>query len=249
MRTTFFTAALGTYHHFGIPYAAGVLHHNPDTAVELIVDDPTAFSERYRAAIAVLAESFGPNRFHVRSGLPEALPSQVRFLLEPEIKSDYVYIGDVDILVLQPDVVEQHIGKMAQSLMPYSNIQRPGRKRLSGLHFTRWDAYYPVGALDQKTIRSRADEAILYELIRQRGLLPAPDLGRPMHGIHMSPNRTKVIAVEGGGVCWGVTAPVWERYRRFAASGFWQQIRPLFHADYEALLQKLEMEGSAAFGP
>ncbi len=246
-RTLFFSVASGDYEAFAAPFAASALAHNDDIAVELVIDDMADYERCYRDAIGILTDFF-PQRVFFRDDRPSGLTGpKARFLMEPSHRADYVYISDVDILILEKNITVTHIKKMNESGLPYSNIQRPNKRRLSGLHFTKWERYYPIEEIDPEFVRDRSDEAILYELMRLRGLLPAPNLGRPVHGIHMSPNRDTVVRTEGV-MSWGVTPDLWQKYQRFAATDLWTLLRPHFGRSYNALLERLEVDCGRAFG-
>ena len=166
-RTTFFTVALGPYELFVLPYITSVLAHNEDARVEICVQDAGRFSNTNAKAMSVLAGFFGEDRFLIRdvttTGAP---PSSVRFLETPTVMTEFTYIGDIDILILEP-VSEIHVKRMSRQGLPYSNMLRPGRHALSGLHFTRSDAYYPVMPPEHTNV-NRA-EYLLYALVTGRG--------------------------------------------------------------------------------
>jgi len=117
----------------------------------------------------------------------------IRFIETPEIKNKYVYITDVDIITLEKNISAKHIYNMKKLGTKYSNIVRPNLlpKRLSGLHFTEWDAYYPI--LDYFEMATRSllslDEVFLYEMTARKQQINETSEFRPIHGIHISPNR------------------------------------------------------------
>ena len=124
----------------------------------------------------------------------------------------YTYIGDIDILCLE-SVSEQHLRRMRDTGLPYSNVLRPGKQALSGLHFTRSEAFYPQRLPEDADLRR--DERLLYQLVVSRGWdLPDPNhRWRPVHGYHMSLNRAPLFK-PGVGIGWGVRAayrhPIWD---------------------------------------
>lgn len=94
--------------------------------------------------------------------------------------TEYVYIGDIDIIVLDSTIVDQHLKLMAKTGLPYSNRARGGpRAQLSGLHFTRYDAYYPVPDVSDIDITQEVDEALLYKIVQRRGLPIQDQIPRP----------------------------------------------------------------------
>src|SRR5829696_4441298 len=203
--TTFFTAANTLYEPFVIPYAVTALHHNADAAVEICVEDPARFKTANASALDVIARYF-PDRFLVRGGCFRGIRgASPRFLETPLLESEYTYIGDIDMIILEGDVTEQHVAHMAQTGLPYSNRLRPNTPRLTGLHFTRTDAHYPL-VVPSDWNMMKNDEELLYRLVRAKGLpLPAAtDTFRPSHGIHLSVKRTPTRA-PGAGPHWPTT--------------------------------------------
>lgn len=149
----------------------------------------------------------------------KTIPNTVRFIVPPEIITDYVYISDIDIITLDENILDIHIKNMNDNNLKYSNIVRQSTnpeslKRLSGLHFTPYENYYPIpnhfdlcesGYLNH-------DEAFLYEIIKKRYPEFNYDLTfRPVHGIHVSPNREPTGEMNWGMNRWGKE---WEIFRK-----------------------------------
>lgn len=196
MSTLFFTCANAPYEDFIPLYAYSVLRHVKDSRLEFGVEDVPGFLKRHGRAIGVVQNVYGTESVKLRAvpwSMPDGsriLPNTVRFINEPETKSDYVYIGDVDIIVVDPDLVGRHLKNMEKMNIPYSNSVRPGTKRMSGLHFAPMDSYYPVVDISDLNVGSMNDEELLYELVRRKGFPILLDHWyRPSHGIHISPNR------------------------------------------------------------
>jgi len=181
VRTTIFSACNRNYEAFIVPYAAAALHHNADVAVEICVEDPARFRQENQGSAEVLDRAF-PDRWLVRTGnFSGTIPNSVRFLEQPQLRADYTYIGDIDILILDNDLTQAHLTHMAETGLPYSNILRPQGERLTGLHFTRTDAHYPISLPPDVDLKWK-DEHLLYRLVQAKGLpLPAPtDKFRPI---------------------------------------------------------------------
>lgn len=120
----------------------------------------------------------------------DCITSSIRFISEPIIKSKYVYISDIDIVTLDSDILKCHLDIMKEHNLPYSNIIRDNTQRLTGLHFTPYENYYPIQEYDDLSHWLRVDEIFLYHLIKKRfPNLENTNKIRPVHGIHMSPNR------------------------------------------------------------
>lgn len=246
IRTLFFSAAVGRHRIFVLPYVFSVLEHNADAAVEVMVEDAAGFLCDNAKALDLIGYK---NRIlFTEADFDAAAAPYMRFLRDPTTKTPYVYMGDVDILVLDGDVTDVHIENSVKLGLPYSNIVRPSGDRLSGLHFTRRDAYYPVEQIPPTEMRRiNGDEHMLMKIVQRRGLgLPTGSF-RPVHGIHMSLNRTEVVPAPDKPMSWGLRRPYWEKYKAFARSPRWKALRPMFAREYQDLLAHMEREATVAF--
>ena len=110
----------------------------------------------------------------------------------------------------------------------YSNIVRPNSTRLSGLHFTETNSYWPLPNTKGVNM-AQGDETLLYELVERKLGKEAIDKNRkyrPVHGIHFSLNRPDVGGSDGipG---WG--AEKWEeKWREFTNSSIFKETYPFF---------------------
>ncbi len=216
MPILFFTCANKPYEDFIPLYAFSVLHHVADSKVEFGVEDVESFRKEHGKAMDLVCATYGQDSVRIRS-VPWAtasgsriLPNTVRFINAPETRADYVYIGDVDIIVLDTNLVSHHLESMRQTGLPYCNSVRPNTKRMSGLHFSRMDAYYPLPDIGDLDLAYTNDEALLYLLVERKGLPIIHDRWyRPIHGIHISPNRSMLKTRDANGAVrpgWGVEA-------------------------------------------
>lgn len=122
---------------------------------------------------------------------------------------DHLYIGDIDILICreEPDLLTQHLRHCELLGLPYSNVIRPGKEKLSGLHFVLrapwYDAMRPIRARYERRLREGSlsvddfplgNEQLLYRMVAESGLglpptpeeNPSPDYQfRPHHGFHL----------------------------------------------------------------
>jgi len=196
-RTTILTAALGAYDKYAIVFAASALHSTHDTRIEIILSDKDRFVEENHVAIKILSSQFDAERLCL-SQIPDVLskskmiPHSVRFLFEPSVRTDYVYITDVDIIMLEPHFVELYLQDMDRTGSDFSNVVRHRTKRLTGLHFTKWDAYYPVDPSFIAAAAKLSDEELLYKIIETRSTIdPRLSTFRVMPGLHISPNKQR----------------------------------------------------------
>ena len=195
----FFTCATGMYENFVIPYIYFAEIHNPHSRYEFIVENGPAFVATHERALAWLKDHMNvvptirdisevPTRPH--------MVNAIRFVVEPIQTADYVYIGDVDIVLLE-NVLDHH-RPVFDAGLPYSNVVRPGTSRLTGLHLAEYSKHYPLGEIDDLVRSVKGDEELLYRITERKGLLYDSERlsavlrgrsPRPVHGIHMSLNR------------------------------------------------------------
>ncbi|MDE2813886.1 MAG: hypothetical protein OXM01_12710 [Gemmatimonadota bacterium] len=230
---------------FALPYVLSGLIHNDDARVEICLEDALTFESANMEAVGILRDEFG-GRFLFRDfevGYDVA-PNSVRFLETPHVATEYTYIGDIDILILEP-ISPLHIERMSESGLPFSNVLRPGGKALTGLHFTRSDAYYPIER-PQQGIPLNLDEELLYHLVTCKGYPPPrADLVRPMHGYHLSPNRAPLRRDDavGGSFHWGLRgAPgYYSAYCALRNHPVWRRAFPFFDRRSQAILGLVEL--------
>lgn len=239
---TVFTVADRRYEPFVLPYIASVLSHNSSAFVEIVVECDSQLPDETFQAQEIVAASLGA-RFRLRQADLGGQAPTLRFLMAPETTSDYAYIGDVDVLVLE-EIAPAHLSHMAQTGLPYSNIRRPRKERLSGLHFTEWSAFYPrspdeAALLDEVKANYRVkgiDEHYLFRLIKERGRgLPDPeDTFRPEHGLHLTLSRDPLTRRGNWG---GLRDPVRvQQYLAFQSTLLWQELAPLLSRRYRMIL-------------
>lgn len=200
-----FTCCNGIYTHFIPIFALSHLYYNHDSVVEIGVDklaDPLI-----EDGINYIMSLY-PNRLLVRNcEIFEKTPHITRFIETPQIISENVYISDVDIICLTSNINNIHINDMQSTGLPYSNIVRTkpdihtGWFKLTGLHFTPWDNYYPIPDVTSllKSNYHNIDESFLYQLVK----LKYPNFNytndfRPVHGIHVSTNRNPISKIGWG---------------------------------------------------
>lgn len=194
MTLTIYTTATPPYEHFVGLYAFAALYHVEDSVVEIGLDDPGRFASENEGLCQTLSEIF-PERFKLSHVPARFSPGTDRFVTVPTLRNEHVYIGDIDIIILERQLLEIHLGHMEKTGLPYSNCVRPNsdprRPLLSGLHFTTWDAFYPLPNLDDIDLERVKDEHLLYQIVIRKGLqtLPTSEWFRPVHGIHASMNR------------------------------------------------------------
>ena len=115
--------------------------------------------------------------------------NSIRFLIEPQIKNEYVFIGDIDIVYLVENYYDNYYMDMFNRTSCYSNKVRPNGKRLTGVHFSKWFCLYPI-LIEEQTNLMMNDEALLMLRLKKLGIqIDYNTTYRPIFGIHMSVNR------------------------------------------------------------
>lgn len=231
----FMTVALGSkYEQFVGPYIASTLTTYPEATCEIRVLNPGRFRSSHKALLSRLRAVCGP-RFRIDGVRMEwrrrrLIPNTVRFVIEPLfVRPDMLYIGDVDIIVSAPGILEFHSDAMQQLGLPYSNVIRPGKQRLTGLHVIRTADYFSTIT---QAVRDRCierwprlnDERFLYRMCKQHLGLPKIRLERPVYGVHPSPQRP---LFRHDGCHWGVESHL-QTHLALVQSEQWKAVFPLF---------------------
>ncbi len=193
MSILFYTTANKEYEYFVPLYIYFVLRSNPEAFVEIGLEDAELYKSKNSQAINILHEKFG-EKFKLSSvNFEGVLPGAVRFITEPTLAQDfdYVYIGDIDILIMDNNIQKIHTENMAENDAPFSNIIRGTQNdRLSGLHFAPTNLQYPLNITKEVDVSAEnntlgADERALYNIMKNKGAMIPKDLNfRPTHGIH-----------------------------------------------------------------
>lgn len=247
------SSATEAYFFYVLPHIASVLYWDEQTDVEIFVESGGDFPARSAAGLDYLSAHFR-GRFDVTQvDSSGEHPSVTRFIHRPKKKARYVYIGDVDMLVLEA-IAPRHLRHMHHGL-PYTNKVRRdwsahGVFRMTGLHFSEYDAYYPVeipAGFDITDQQRGIDERLLYEMVKQRwGEPPAAGGYRPVHGLHLSLSGWPCHPRWG----WGLPSEKWQaKYLALSETSFWKGALPFFDPRYRALLKLLDasIEAIAAF--
>jgi len=250
----FFTSSDNDTHNmFVIPFIFSVLYHVKNSFCEILINDSKEFINNNLNVLNIISDEFG-DRFLIRD-IPiyynndninfkyQHIGQLVRFLEFPNIKLDYTYIGDIDILVLDSNIVNIHKKLMHKQKNFYSNIVRPNSNRLTGCMCVKTTDYYDkikesikLFKNDPKTIYYPVlnDEILLYNLIVSSGIdLPKYNSGeyRPIHGIHTSLNRPTPIG-DNVNLGWGISNNKLHKYKEFRNTKIFNKVYKHFSSDY-----------------
>lgn len=196
-RLVIFTYADKKYSLFVLPYIYFALKHNEDAFVEVVVEDIEYFMSIYSEGVAELTVLFSTS-FEIRESSVDAnsskySPNVRRFIETPRNKCHYVYIGDIDLLILE-NITETHEKIIKEHKLEFSNIVRKpivgNKPRLSGLHFCEFDKMYPLPQIEDLDLHTLNDEHVLFKIMERKGFeVPKSFNLRPECGVHVSLSR------------------------------------------------------------
>ena len=259
----FFACAEGAkYERFLPMYAFFALQSNRNSAAELVVPNSTLFLKRHERALAFVKRLHGRHSVWVREyRVPRhrgVVTNTRRFLEVPEIAAEYVYMGDIDILITESVLSAGRLQQMRHNA-PYSNILRKDTRRLTGVILVRAREFY-TRELQQAQVALLSggnatgnDEEFLARLVTAASfaLPPANETYRPLHGLHLSnsrgPNST------GKGKTMGITDKDSQWCPVLGTPGFHEYISIDYHArttlqsfaTYATKTTKRELDSSA----
>ena len=233
-RLTFVTCANEPYYKFIAPFVFSCLYHEPEALVEIFVSDINLLKKKYKQSLDLLNDKYGDKLLLTEACFEGILPNTVRFINTPSRKTDYIYIVDIDLFYTHSGIFTALADNIKKSNQPFSNMVREGTDRLSGLHFTQWDALYPLPDFSDLDLLNTNDEVILFNLVsRKTGKEPRRDLKfRPAFGIHMSPNRP-MFATSSRKIHWGLTWQNSKDFLNMISESFWQSLFTTFDDDQQ----------------
>jgi hypothetical protein len=206
------------YEKFVIPFIFFPLITNDNVRVEIRIKNCSKFLIKYANALGLL-DMYFPKRYVIlplEGQYVDTLPcgSTARFYLTPELKGKWTKITDIDIMHIQPNIVEEF--NNLERLSPestYFALKRRESDKLSGTMCVKTEAFYSKewrehldNYMEQIRLQDKwvkkfppfdaphyyYDEYVNYDLVVPIHGLPAKlenvDV-RPIQGIHMSPNR------------------------------------------------------------
>ena len=219
----FFTCATGVYQHFVIPYIFFASRYNKSASFEILVDDADLFIETNKRSLRFFYKNDIVVNIRTLPVVPvkPKMQNSYRFIIEPELQAEYVYIGDIDIMIVE-EILPLHLHIFEENL-PYSNIVRKGTKKLTGLHFAKYNKQYPLPEISGLVKSIENDEELLYEIMSRKGMIYPSEvydkIERPQHGIHMSLNRLPYFYQK--------SRSDWGMHRKYL-----EKLQTLFEEDY-----------------
>lgn len=185
----FYTYANAQYHEFAILYPLFALLSNKNSAVEICLSEPDSSVTKYEHLIKYYVEFFSGRILYSYITKTDILQNSLRFIVKPVSRAKYIYIGDVDILILEEEVLNIHRAAIRSTKLNFSNVRRKGENKITGLHFMEYDKYYPIVIPCNVDLITCNDESLLFLLMLEKGysIPEVSDLKyRPVHGLHIS---------------------------------------------------------------
>lgn len=223
-RTTIYTCTNEKYYDFIPIFIHSNLFHNENVDIEIGVEN-NRIDKSILKIFDICSKIYSNSKINLKivpfnhiflnNTFYPLIPNIIRFIETPTIKNKYVYISDIDIITLQENFTSLHINDMNINDLNYSNIVRKNTsdKRLTGLHFSKWDNYYPIPDFSDLFLEKyyNSDEVFLYNLVNKKNKICENNTYRPVHGIHVSPNRNPK-----GNPGWNINAWAenWNKYRK-----------------------------------
>lgn len=226
MRTLVYTICNTPYERFIPPFVLSNIYFNNDVDVEIGVSKHI-LSENTEKMLNIIKNAFPDNKVkidynaftEINNTFAQIHDRKVRYgtlrwITQPTLKDEYVYIGDIDIITLEA-FTKWHIDKMKSWDGDYDNIIRSNNaQKMSGLHFAKYNSFYPI---DTKYVTNWEinNEIILKQLVSAKTAINETLTERPVHGFHLSPNRKMLN--ENGKPSWGLGKknPTWELDEKF----------------------------------
>ena len=184
----FYTCANEKYYPFAIIYPIFALAFNNDALVEIGLQDYDYFYSIYKDIIEYYKKKYNDKiYYHNVKFYDNVMPNSIRFISKPHYKTKYVYIGDIDILILE-DIFNFHYNNIKHNKLDFSNHKRININYLTGLHFIEYDKMYPITIPENINIYEISDEELLYYMMvnKKYKITNITNTNRPIHGYHVS---------------------------------------------------------------
>lgn len=222
-----YTVADPKYYEFAILYPLFAIISNPEAIVEIGIVDFPLFKWKYGHLLNFYEATYKDRIYFTPVTRENVMANSLRFIVPPKQKAEYIYIGDVDIL-LTDDILTPHLNNIERNKLDFSNIKRPSQpNKLSGLHFIAYEKMYPINTPAGIDLKTYNDEELLYVMMEGKGykIPTASELSfRPILGIHISyfsrpPLATLTTADKKVDFPdWEASIPALEKYRAFRFS-------------------------------
>lgn len=238
----FYTCATGFYKDFVIPFIFFASSSNRGSSFEILVDNLESFNEKHRKSL----DYFMGNGIEVvireipNLEYKPKMDNSYRFITEPELTKEYVYIGDIDIMIVE-DILTIH-SKVFDKGYAYSNIKRKNLNRLSGLHLCKHADQYPLPDISDLIKSIHNDEELLYRIMDRKDMIYSEEeyasINRPQHGIHMSKNRLP-FSYTHSRVDWGITYEYAMKSNNYFEQESFKQIYSSLHVSSRQVINNI----------
>lgn len=228
-------------------FALSHLFNNNDAVVEIGIEDD--LEEKTIKCVEIINQHYD-NRLFIRkipfNKYPGLAIGAVRFINQPEHISKYVYITDIDIICLDKEIADIHAKQMMKTGLPYCNMVRIGTRKLTGLHFSKWDSIYPLPDIDKLIAdghrrdesRILCDEILLHEIVANKCEINYSLKYRPVHGIHISQQRQPLPTESVPG--WEIELDKMEAWTALKASNIFRECYPSFFSAIKKVVSQID---------
>lgn len=206
-RITVFANANGVYCKYIPIFCAGLLYSDKRnrTDIEIAINLPN-LPKNIQKSLEYLRASYSNSKILIRYNAYKVVnnvaylngtkvqKNSIRFLIEPQIKNEYIFIGDIDIVYLLGNYYDNYLRDMFNRTSCYSNrVRFTDKHKLTGIHFSKWYCLYPI-ILNKKIDLNINDEALLYFRLINLGVpIDYNTKYRPIFGVHLSVSRKHVV--------------------------------------------------------
>ena len=228
------------YASFIVPFVYFSSLDNKDACYEFLLTEK--IDEAEQQSIEKLSELLGKEiKLREFDGSVDAL--HLRFVEAPQSEAEYIYIGDIDILILE-DILPFHINQMKKNSLCYDNVQRLNTpKYMSGLQLCTREYFKKTTAARKKHYKDKQfNEQMLMDILKESKLkIVKPkdfNASRPIHGIHISLNRKPF---REKGMEFSCSKDYAQRFLETTQSEFYKEkIEPLLSEEFVKILEKVK---------
>jgi len=215
-------------------FALSALLHNPDSIVEVGIEDSAAPAIIRDKAICLIRAIFGEESLLVRAvtwKTPQNARIQAktaRFINHPAMRSDYVCIVGTNLMVLESGIVDARLAQASSGLESHRN------ERTDGTYFAEYRMHYPLPDFKKIDFATASGDIVLDEIIRQKGCLPY--CWNPVRGIRLSPQSSPSFQIENG----DDTGKLSVEYCAFRSTREFKVLEPLLSQRVKGCLEQLD---------
>ena len=250
-RITAFINADGIYCSFIPLFCASILYCDKRNRTDIeIVTDLSAFPENIEKSLKFLRTIFIYSKIKIRYNMyktgkkttflnnKKITRESIRWLIEPEIKNEYIFIGDIDIIYLKENYYDNYLMDMFNRTSCYSNIVRNNSHNMGGVHFSKYYCLYPILLSKDVNLMMYNEELLFTRLKELHVEIDFKTTYRPIFGVHMSVNR-KFVEDKENNITWEAAGKKY-LWKKFTNTEIYKYIYPLLDEFIKAKIDLLE---------